>query len=161
MWGYREGPEEATAEYYRAECAIRMMKRLAGAGGPWHLEVHFVQPHDPYMPLKKYLDRYDARSIRVPASFRDTFEGKPGLHRRESETWGTVTEQDYQDGRAHYYAYAEQLDAQIGRVLDALKETGQEENTWSWRPRTMATWWVPIESGSRVGFHMKRLTGCL
>lgn len=129
MWGYREGPEEATPEFYRAECAIRMMKRFARGSQPWHLEVHFVEPHDPYMPLKKYLDHYDARAVPVPASFHDKFLGKPGLHRRESETWGDITEDDYRAGRAHYWAYTEQVDAQIGRVLDALKETGQEENT--------------------------------
>ncbi len=129
MWGYREGPEEATPEFHRAECAIRMMRRFVRSEHPWHLEVQFVQPHDPYLPLKKYLDRYDPRAIRVPGSFSDTFEGKPGLHRRESETWGQVSEDDYRNGRAHYYAYVEQVDAQIGRVLDALHETGQEENT--------------------------------
>jgi choline-sulfatase len=129
MWGRREGAEEATPEYFRAECAIRMMKRYAREAGPWHIEAHFVQPHDPYMPLKKYLDRYDPKSIPVPKSFYDTFEGKPGLHKRESETWGAVTEDDYRAGRAHYYAYMEQLDAQIGRILEALKETGQEGNT--------------------------------
>ena len=40
------------------------------------------------MPLKKYLDRYDPRSIPVPKSFQETFGNKPGLHRRESESWG-------------------------------------------------------------------------
>ena len=34
MWGYREGPEEATPEYHRAECAIRMMKRFARGESP-------------------------------------------------------------------------------------------------------------------------------
>ncbi|HWB97572.1 MAG TPA: sulfatase-like hydrolase/transferase [Bryobacteraceae bacterium] len=150
MWGYRDGPEEATPEYYRAECAIRMMQRFARGGSPWHLEVHFIQPHDPYMPLKKYLDRYDAGAIRVPASFRDTFEGKPGLHRRESETWGEFTEADYREGRAHYYAYMEQIDAQIGRVLDALKETGQEENTI-----VVAT----TDHGDMVGAHRMWIKG--
>jgi choline-sulfatase len=129
MWGYREGPEEATPEYRRAECAIRMMRRFGRGDSPWHLEVQFVQPHDPYMPLKKYLDRYNARAIPMPASFHDTFDGKPGLHRRESESWGAIQEDDYRQGRAHYFAFAEQVDAQIGRVLDALKETGEEENT--------------------------------
>ena len=160
MWGYREGAEEATPEYYRAECAIRMMKRFAGAGRPWLLETHFVEPHDPYMPLKKYLDRYDAGAIRVPDSFRDTFAGKPGLHRRESETWGSVTEADYRASRAHYYAYTEQVDAQIGRILDALKETGQEDNTivvatsdhgdMVGAHRMWVKGWIPYEETYRV-----------
>ena len=79
------------------------------------------------LPLKQYLDRYDPRSIPVPKSFADTFAGKPGLHRRESETWGAVTEDDVRQSRAHYYAYTEQLDAQIGRILEALDETGQAD----------------------------------
>jgi arylsulfatase A-like enzyme len=150
MWGYREGPEEATPEYYRAECAIRMMRRFARDDQPWHLEAHFVEPHDPYMPLKKYRDRYDPRAIAVPESFRDTFQGKPGLHRRESETWGQVSEDDYRSGRAHYYAYTEQVDAQIGRILDALKETGQEENTI-----VVAT----TDHGDMVGAHRMWIKG--
>ncbi len=129
MWGYREGAEEATPEYRQAEQAIRMMNRFAKGSSPWHLEVHFVQPHDPYMPLKQYVDRYDPRAIKVPRNFQDTFAGKPGLHRRESESWGKVTEEDYRQGRAYYYAYTEQLDAQVGRILDALDRTGQAENT--------------------------------
>ena len=97
------------------------MTRFAKGAQPWHLEVHFVEPHDPYMPLKQYLDRYDPRSIPVPKSFTDTFAGKPGLHRRESETWGAVTEDDVRQSRAHYYAYTEQLDAQIGRDAEGAR----------------------------------------
>jgi arylsulfatase A-like enzyme len=150
MWGYREGPEEATPEFYRAECAIRMMKRFARAEKPWHLEVQFVEPHDPYMPLKQYADRCDPREIRVPKSFSETFEGKPGMHRRESESWGHITDDDYRNGRAHYYAYTEQVDAQIGRVLDALRETGQEDNTI-----VVAT----TDHGDMVGAHRMWIKG--
>jgi arylsulfatase A-like enzyme len=129
MWGVREGPVEATAEYRTAEQSIRMMRRLAKGSGPWHLETHFVAPHDAYLPLKRFLDGYDPRAVPVPKSFEDNFAGKPGLHRRESETWGPVTEDDYRQSRAHYYAATEQLDEQIGRILKALDETGQAENT--------------------------------
>nr|AUN35929.1 choline-sulfatase [uncultured bacterium] len=129
MWGYREGPEEVSQEHYLADLTIRMMSRFAKGNQPWHLELHLVEPHDPYMPLKQYLDRYDPKSIPVPKSFAETFEGKPGLHRRESETWGKVTEEDVRQSRAHYYAYVEQVDAQVGRILDALEQTGQANNT--------------------------------
>lgn len=129
MWGYHEGLVEATLEGYTAELAARMMTRFARGSQPWHVEVHFIAPHDPYLPLKNYRDRYDARSIPVPKSFRENFEGKPGLHRRESESWGHITADDVRQSRARYYAYVEQLDASIGRVLDALDRTGQADNT--------------------------------
>jgi arylsulfatase A-like enzyme len=152
MWGYKEGPEEATPEYRNAELASRMMARFAKGTQPWHLEVHFVEPHDPYLPLKRYLDRYDPRSIPVPKSFADTFAGKPGLHRRESETWGAVTEDDVRQSRAHYYAYTEQLDAQIGRILKALDETGQAD-------RTLVAF--TVDHGDMVGAHRMWLKGWL
>lgn len=129
MWGFTEGPEEATPEHHRTECGIRMLRKLAAGSQPWHLEVHYIEPHDPYFPRKQYLDRYEARSIRVPKSFHDDFKGKPGMHRRESETWGKVTEEDVRQSRAHYFACMEQLDAQIGRLLDALDKTGQADDT--------------------------------
>ena len=129
LYGYTEGPEEAASESRTAEAAIHMMRRFARNAKPWLVESHFVMPHDPYMPLKKYFDRYDPRSITVSPTFKDTFEGKPGLHRRESSIWGDVTEDDYRASRAAYYAYTEQVDAQIGRLLAALEQTGQADNT--------------------------------
>ncbi len=129
MWGYVEGDEENTNLHGTFETGITMMKRFAAEKEPWLLEVHTIEPHDPYMPLKEYLDHYDPKSIPVPKSFYDTFEGKPGMHRRESETWGHVTGQDYREGRAHYYAYCEMVDAQVGRILDELDRLGQADNT--------------------------------
>jgi arylsulfatase A-like enzyme len=129
MWGHTEGPEEAATEHYRTDCAIQMLRRFTQGNQPWHMEVHYIEPHDPYFPMKKYLGRYDARGIPVPASWNDDFRNKPGLHRRESQTWGQVSEEDVRQSRAHYYAYAEQLDAQIGRLLKALAEAGQAEKT--------------------------------
>jgi arylsulfatase A-like enzyme len=129
MWGHFEMPEEETSSYFIAENGIRMMRRFAKKQQPWHLEVQWHEPHDPYVPMKKYLDRYNPADIPVPKSFYDTFAGKPELHRRESETWGPVNEDIYRQGRAHYYAYCEEVDAQIGRVLQALDEIGQAENT--------------------------------
>jgi choline-sulfatase len=129
MWGVHEGPVEATPEYRTAEQAIRMLRRFAAGSQPWHLETHFVAPHDAYLPLKQYKDRYDANEIPIAPSFYDSFEEKPGLHKRESQIWGAVTEEDYRQSRAHYYAFTEQVDEQIGRILNALEESGQAENT--------------------------------
>jgi len=129
LYGYVDGPEEATEEWRTAELASAMMRRFARNNSPWLLEAHFLTPHDPYMPLKTYFDRYDPKSIPVSPTFHDTFESKPGLHRREASTWGNVTEEDYRGSRAAYYAYVEQVDAQIGRLLKILDETGQANNT--------------------------------
>ena len=129
MWGYTEGPEDAAPDHYRTNCAIDMLNGLAARKQPWHMEVHYIEPHDPYFPTKKFLDKYDPRSIPIPRSFHDDFRNKPGMHRRESAIWGDITEEDCRASRAHYYAVIEQVDAQIGRILHALEKTGQADNT--------------------------------
>jgi arylsulfatase A-like enzyme len=129
MWGHQIGPEEQTNPWHIAECGVRMLRRYASGNRPWHLEVHFPEPHDPYMPLKEYLDHYKPDDIPVPGNFRDDFRGKPGMHRREAESWGSMSEVDVRQGRAHYYAYCEQVDTQIGRILDALEQSGQSGST--------------------------------
>ena len=95
MWGYREGPVEATEEYHRAECAIRMLERFAKQQQPWHLEVHFVQPHDAYMPLKSYLDHYDPRSIPVPRELWRDPSGQARIAPARVGDVGHITEDDY------------------------------------------------------------------
>jgi arylsulfatase A-like enzyme len=165
MWGHYDLPEEETSTYWIAENGIRMMRGLAQETRPWHLEVHFHQPHDPYVPIKKYLDRYEAAKIPVPKSFHDTFAGKPELHKRESESWGAVTEDVYRQGRAHYYAYCEEVDAQIGRILKALDDLGQTENTlvsfctdhgdMCGSHRMWSKDWMPYEETYRVPLVMR------
>jgi arylsulfatase A-like enzyme len=63
-----------------------------------------------------------------------------------------VTEDDARQSRAHYYAYTEQLDAQIGRVLNALDDTGQAE-------RTLVAF--TTDHGDMVGAHRMWIKGWL
>ena len=129
MWGYFEGPEEKLHTTRLAECAMDMLRRYSARDEPWHIAVHFPEPHDPYNPHRKYAELYDSADIPLPPSFYDTFDGKPGMHRRESETWGEVTERDVREGIAYFFAYCTQIDDQIGRILDALDEAGQADDT--------------------------------
>jgi len=129
MWGTYSGPIEKLHTTRLADCAIDMIQRYSGGTQPWHVALHFPEPHDPYNPHETYRARYDASKLSVPESFHDTFEGKPGMNRKESSIWGDFSENDVRQGRAHYFAYCEQIDEQIGRVLDALAESGQADNT--------------------------------
>ena len=129
QWETREGDERLTESCWFADAGIRMLHRAVAAGKPWHVEIQFQAPHDPYWPFRQYVERYRAEDIPVPPSFHDTFENKPHWHRRDAALWEGLTERDVRESRAHYYAYCEQLDTQIGRVLDALETTGQRDRT--------------------------------
>jgi len=134
MWSCDEGDPADTYGHFIAERASAALTRLAADrdadGRPWLLEAHFLDPHDPYRPLREFLDRYPADTVDLPRSYHlETFAGKPGMHAREAGLWAELGEQEFREGRRHYLAYCEQLDHQVGRILDALEETGQAEST--------------------------------
>ena len=129
MWGHNEGPVERLGTHRLAAAACELLAEFAAAHRPWHLAVHFPEPHDAYRPHVRFLEGYDPAEMPVPASFHDDFAGKPGMHRRESETWGHFDERDVRQGTAYYFAYCTQIDDAVGRILDALDATGQTDDT--------------------------------
>jgi arylsulfatase A-like enzyme len=128
LWRIRDGAEENTDSWGIAETGITMMNRLIAKNEPWLMEFHFYRPVA-VQPLKKYVERYDPADIPVSENISDTFENKPNIYKREKETYGITTGEEYQKGKAVYYAHVEQIDAQIGRILNALDKSGEEDNT--------------------------------
>jgi choline-sulfatase len=92
---------------------------------PWHLFVSFVGPHDPFDPPTEYADRY--RDAAVPEPVSDEMTGKPRwvAGRREPGTAEQVAET-----RRQYCASTELIDAEVGRILDALERRGMAGNTF-------------------------------
>jgi len=100
---------------------------------PWALLVGFVCPHNPYIAPKEYLDRYPVGSIDLPDV--PAGHGK-ALHphcRRIQEARGIPEDgfdpQVVKEIRASYYALVTFIDDKLGRMLKALEETGQIDNT--------------------------------
>ena len=54
-----ELPDEMTMEAYTARESIRFLKQQLPDGQPFFLWSSFYRPHQPYNPLKTYLDMYD------------------------------------------------------------------------------------------------------
>jgi len=94
--------------------------------------VGFVTPHFPLIVPQEYLDRYpDRNSVRTPIQF----EQKDWAHhpvvddyRRYCGTDQVTEEQAYHAIRT-YYGLCSFMDEQVGVVLNALRESGLEENT--------------------------------
>lgn len=161
MWACDDGPPEATYTHFLAERACRTLGEFADAGSPWHLEVHFPEPHDPYTPLREFLERYPADEVALPSSYYgETFVNKPRLLEREASLWSGLSERDFLEGRRHFHAYCEQVDHYVGRILDALAETGQADDTlvvftsdhgdMAGAHRLFIKGWMPYEETHRV-----------
>lgn len=98
---------------------------------PFFAYVSYTAPHDPRIAPKKYRDMYEADKLSLPASFtgEHPFDNGEMRIRDEKLAKWPRTPEEVRKHIADYYAMITHVDAQIGRVLEALRETGWAENT--------------------------------
>jgi arylsulfatase A-like enzyme len=127
-----ELPDGATA----AE-AIQRLRAYKQKRQPFFLAVGFVKPHLPFVAPKKYWDLYDP--AKIPGAVRDQLpDGAPAfaghdngeLHAYSNiPTGNPIPEALARQLRHGYYACVSYMDAQVGRLLDALDREGLADNT--------------------------------
>lgn len=131
-------PDNAYPDGKLADEAIRRLESAkARSNEPFFLAVGFVKPHLPFCAPKKYWDLYDRSSFKVPA-LRTAPIGAP---RYAPTTWGELRQ--YSDMPAQgpvtdaqaaalihgYHAATSFMDAQLGRVMEALDRLQLSTNT--------------------------------
>jgi arylsulfatase A-like enzyme len=98
---------------------------------PFFLAVGFFRPHTPYVaPKVPYFDLYDPDEMPLfPAIEQKSPDVPPaayGSHKKEQEK---LTDELRRQCVQAYYASISFMDAQVGRVVDALDRLGLAENT--------------------------------
>jgi choline-sulfatase len=111
--------------------ALAYLRDPARKGQPWALNVSFIAPHFPLIVPQPYWDMYPLDQIDLPHIPPGHFEAQHPVYQRMRAMFGMVDfpEELTRRGRAGYYGLITYLDDKIGRLLDALEETGQAENT--------------------------------
>ncbi|HEX7352716.1 sulfatase-like hydrolase/transferase [Brachybacterium sp.] len=128
-------PLEATFEHYLATRTIELLERYAGRreseDAPFSLQLNFFGPHLPYILPDEYFDLVDVEGVQLPPSVAETFEGKPPVQANYSAHWAfdTMPEETSRKLIAVYHGYVAMIDAQMGRVMDALERLGLAEET--------------------------------
>lgn len=147
---YGHMPAEFHQTTWCAEKTIEFIKEKRDA--PWLFSLNCFDPHPPLNPPQNYVDRYHVDDIPNPV-----FRESDLAWQRRLANINFQTEADDPsnfDGKTQqilYWAQIDLIDEQIGRVLDALKETGQLTDT------------VVIytsDHGNCVGDHGLRQKGC-
>jgi len=98
---------------------------------PFFIYISYTAPHDPRMAPKEYQDLYPPDTIQLPDNFmpKHPFDNGEMKVRDENLASFPRTEEEIKNHIASYYAMITHLDSQIGRILDALEESGNTENT--------------------------------
>lgn len=116
---------------------VDLIQELARGEKPFFLAVGFKKPHLPFCAPAKYWDLYDRNQFEA-AEVTSLPEGAPKYHYQDSwELRSGYTDippgilpDEMQRKLIHgYYACTSYVDAQVGKLLDALKESGAQENT--------------------------------
>ncbi len=98
---------------------------------PFFLHVNFTAPHDPLLLPTGYQHKYDPAKIPLPPNFLPEHPFDHGNLRGRDEVLFAFprTPEEVRAELAAYYAVISHLDAQVGRILTALEQTGMAENT--------------------------------
>ena len=125
----QKGTDQEHTDGKVADETIKLMEKHKD--GPFFIGCGFYKPHCPWITPSKYFDLYSMDSISIPQVSEETRTGVPPEAFHSTQPWpnfGVTTDQARESKRA-YFAAISFVDAQIGRVLDAVDRLGLRENT--------------------------------
>lgn len=111
------GPEHLTHSAFVGEITVDYLRQGAGAEQPFFAVAGFYAPHAPIDPPQSFADR-----------FADTDMPPPAMRPEDRERLGH-SDAHWQTVRRYYAALVAHVDAEVGRILDALDATGLADNT--------------------------------
>jgi arylsulfatase A-like enzyme len=129
-----DGDGESHGDYKTATRAIRYLEQYRDK--PFFLAVGFVKPHSPPTAPKKFFDLYDPARITLPPDFKERPAAPPGfpeisIPKRNSDLFigRDASPAEAREMIRAYYASTSFMDAQVGRVLEALDRLNLRDNT--------------------------------
>ncbi|MCX6252908.1 MAG: sulfatase, partial [Bacteroidia bacterium] len=116
--------------------AIKFLAKAKNENKPFFVAVGYKKPHAPYVAPKKYWDIYKDKTYQI--TDRERPIGSPALAFHNNEEIrgykdipdeGLIPPDKEQQIIHGYYACISYIDAQVGKVLNALDSLGLRENT--------------------------------
>jgi len=133
-WYCSREPENNMSDAMTANHAVKRLKDLKDE--TFFLAVGFSKPHLPFVAPEKYWDLYDPAKIEIPKRQIPKDMPELALHQfgelrkyHGIPATGPLDDETSRNLIHGYYAAVSMIDAQIGKLLDALKENGLDENT--------------------------------
>jgi len=122
--------EKFSSELF-ADAVIQFLRNHDGKK-PFFAYVAFTAPHDPRMPPPAFREMYYRNLPPLPGNYLPQLPFDNGMMkggRDENLAPWPRTEAVIRDQLAEYYGMITHMDEQVGRILEALKQTGQADNT--------------------------------
>jgi uncharacterized sulfatase len=127
-WLAAEGADNEQTDGKTADEVIKLLEE--NKGKQFFIACGFFRPHTPYVAPKKYFEMYPTDKIELPKVPEDHWKQHPtpafGSAKKEQEK---LTDELRRKALQAYYASTTFMDAQVGRVLDALEKHKLADNT--------------------------------
>lgn len=126
-------PSRLPARYFRdtyySEETVKFLRE--NRDRPFCLWSSFFMPHTPLIPMKEFFDLYDPETLKLPERSGQELEGgfEGHLIRATERGWYQQSDEQLRMSIAGYYGNISQMDSNIGRVFDTLRELGLDKNT--------------------------------
>lgn len=125
----KEGKDE---DHTDGKVALETIKLLEEhKEGPFFIAAGFYKPHTPYIAPQKYFDLYPLDRVQLPQEPEGALNGvpRPALVSTQPLPYFGVTPEQARECKRGYYATISFVDAQIGKVLDAMDRLKLWDNT--------------------------------
>ena len=117
-WGMAEGGDDDQPDGQIAAVVVKLIEQQGE--NPWFIGCGFMKPHDPFIAPKKYFDLYPPEEMKL---WRDPSDMTPAPSLAlagPTQEFAKFTDRERLEFLRAYCAGASFMDAQLGRVLDAL-----------------------------------------
>jgi len=125
-----DGDDMVHSDGKTAAKAAQLIHQYKSQNKSFFLAVGFVRPHVPLVAPRKYFSPYDYEEMVLPLKLpgdRDDIPNNPGNRRTSESLQMDIRQQKKLIGG--YYASVSYMDTMTGRVIRALEESGQRDNT--------------------------------
>lgn len=131
-------PDDAYEDGQNTNSAIATLTDLVKKDSkPWFLGLGFHKPHLDWIAPKKYWDLYDEAKIPIATQVNpplngasmglsESLEVRVGADVPKTEQFSPELQRRLRHG---YYACVSYVDAQVGKMIQALKDSGEYDNT--------------------------------
>lgn len=114
---------------------LDFIKQASDRNEPFFMYLAFNAPHDPRQSPREYVSLYPQELINIPSNFLIEYPFKDSIGcganlRDEKLAPFPRTEFSVRVNRQEYYAIITHMDAQIGRILNAIDDSGKADNTY-------------------------------
>ena len=129
LFGVTDVPTERRDFHRITTDAQQFLAEALGQDRPWACVVSFSEPNTPLIAGREAFAAYDLDAIKLPASCGDDLADRPAFYRRQRRIFQAITDRQWRQTRACYYALIGELDHQFGRLLEQLEVAGALDDT--------------------------------